>query len=571
VVIGRAFVLDDSRERVPYQTVSKANVEHELARLEKALEAARADVAADRDNAAAKLGPEPAKIFEFHLGMLHDQTLFDPIRKRIRSERVTAAYAVAEAFRALAEQFRKMDNPVFHQKANDVIDLDRRVLGKLLGQARDRLAAIDGEVIVISPELTPAQAASLDTSKVIGFATDAGGRTAHTSIVAAALGIPVAVGCQVLSTLISDGDEVIVDGTHGVVVTRPDAEIIERYRADIERLAGVEEGLLEVAELEAVTTDGTRISLMGNIEFHREVDAVLGAGGDGVGLYRTEFLYLTSTREPTEEDHYEAYKSAVERLGGKPLVIRTADLGADKYIEKRGEHPERNPYLGLRSIRYCLQNLDMFKTQLRAILRVSTLGPVKIMFPLISTAMELRQAKMILHDVMEEFAEEGKEYDADLPIGMMIEVPSAALMASVFAREVSFFSIGTNDLIQYTLAVDRGNERVANLYTGASPAVVQLIKMVIRAGKRFNVDTSLCGEIAGEATYTMLLIGLGLRTLSLVPAQIPHIKRVIRSVDVPTCERLARKIGSLDNERQVLNVLRDELRKVVPEADAWSS
>jgi phosphotransferase system enzyme I (PtsI) len=327
----------------------------------------------------------------------------------------------------------------------------------------------------------------------------------------------------------------------------------------------------ELAALEAVTLDGTRIQLMGNIEFAHEIEQLLVHGGDGVGLFRTEFLYLTRAAEPTEEEHYDEYRRSVEMLAGRPLTIRTFDLGADKFTQERADEPERNPMLGLRSIRYCLQNIPMFRTQLRAILRASADGPIRIMFPLISTTMELRQTKMILNDVMEECQEDGIAFDPSIPIGIMIEVPSAALMASAFAREVSFFSIGTNDLIQFTLAVDRGNERVANLYSGANPAVIALMKAVIRASKRFQVDTSICGEIAGEAMYTMLLIGLGLRTLSLVPSQIPHVKRVIRAVDVPTCERLARKVGSFDSERQVINCLREELEKVLPETeDGWS-
>jgi phosphotransferase system enzyme I (PtsI) len=572
VVIGRALVVDDARERVAFQTVPASAVPREIERLHLAMEAAKADLEVDRGQAERNLGPEPAKIFAFHLGLLQDRTLIEPIQKRIEQERTTAAYAVAEAFRSLAERFRAMDSEVFHQKASDVLDLDRRVLGKLLGGTRDRLAAVDGQVVVVAHDLTPAQVASLDTAKVMGFATDAGGRTSHTAIFAAALGIPVVVGCSDLSGQVSDGDEVIIDGTAGVVVRRPDPETLEQYRRDIVRRAGIKAGLRELARLEPVTRDGTRIGLLANIEFAHEVESALEQGADGVGLFRTEFLYLTSPSEPTEEEHYLAYSFLVRRLEGRPLVIRTADLGADKYTQARAEHPERNPFLGLRSIRYCLRNLPMFKTQLRAILRASTLGPLKMMFPLISTALELRQAKMVVRDVMEELEDEGIAFDPKIPIGIMIEVPSAALMASVLAREVSFFSIGTNDLIQYTLAVDRGNERVASLYTAANPAVVQLIKSVIRAGKRFNVETSLCGEIAGETTFTMLLIGLGLRTLSLVPSQVPHVKRVIRSVDIQTCERLARKVGSLDSDRQVLSCLRDELRRVLPEAESsWSA
>jgi phosphoenolpyruvate-protein phosphotransferase (PTS system enzyme I) len=577
VVIGRAFLLEDGRERVPYHAVRAADVDREMAHFEKALVAAIADLKRDRDRAAEKLGPEPAKIFEFHLGLLHDTTLLAPIRERITKEHVTAAYAVSEAFRDLADRFRAMGSEVFRQKASDVIDLDRRLLSKLVGQSRDRLARITEPVIVIAHDLTATQAASIDASKVIGYAADAGGRTSHGSIVAAALGIPIIVGCQRISRSVNDGDEIIIDGKSGVVIVQPDAETLAAYQRDVERLIGFQADLRELAVLESITQDGVRIKLMGNIEFAHEIDTLLSVGGEGVGLYRTEFLVLANRTSamPTEDEHYEAYRACVENLNGRPLTIRTLDLGADKETQERTEEPERNPFLGLRSIRYTLQNLPLFKTQLRAILRTTAIAPpgaVKIMFPLVSTYSELKQAKMILHDVMEECQEEGIEFKSDIPVGIMIEVPSAALMASTFAREVSFFSIGTNDLIQYTLAVDRGNERVANLYSGAHPAVLQLIKNVIRVARRFHVETSICGEIAGDPTYTMLLIGLGLRTLSLVPSQIPHVKRIVRSVDVTTCERLARKVGSFDSERQVLNCLREELQKTLPESDGgWSA
>jgi phosphotransferase system enzyme I (PtsI) len=571
VVIGRAFVLEDVLERVPYHTVPAAQVENEVWRLNTAIELAQAELEADRDRVEEKLGPEPAKIFAFHIGLLQDNSLIEPIRVRVQQEHVTATYAVAEAFRNLADRFRAMGSEVFRQKANDLLDLDRRVLGKLVGQSRDRLKKISEPVIVVSHELTPAQAASLDTATVIGFATDAGGRTSHTSIVAGALGIPVVVGCQRISAEVEDGDLIVIDGTAGVVVIRPDDATLDRYRKDAQRLERERAGLLELIPLDPVTRDGTRITLLGNIEFAHEVESVLRFGGDGVGLFRTEFLYLMQGKPPSEEEHYNEYCHAVKLLDGKSLTIRTMDLGADKYSQQQTDEPERNPMLGLRSIRYCLQNLAIFKVQLRALLRASVHGPIRIMFPLISTAMELRQAKMLLVDVMDELREEGVEFDEHVQIGVMIEVPSAALMSSTLAREVNFFSIGTNDLIQYTLAVDRGNERVANLYTAANPAVLQLVRAVVRASRRFNIDTSICGEIAGESLYTMLLIGLGLRTLSLVPAQIPAVKRVIRAVDVTECERLARKVGSFDSERQILNCLREDLRRAVPELVAGSS
>jgi phosphotransferase system enzyme I (PtsI) len=572
VVIGPVQVLDDVVERVPHRKVPAEDVNRQLRRLEQSLDHACIELGAERNRIAAELGHEPAKIFDFQLGLLSDEHLISRIRDRIESEKVTAEYAVSEEFRDLADRFRSMGSDVFRQKAYDVMDLDRRVLGKLVGMSQRQIAEMADPVIIVAHELTPGQAAALDMAKVLGIATDAGGRTSHTSIVARALGVPVVVGLQRVSQVVNVGDQVILDGNGGVLIVHPDEETLAQYRADMARLAGFKIDIAAMSRLESVTLDGVHVELLGNIEFPHEVEAVLANGGEGVGLYRTEFLYLTSPRPPTEEEHFEAYARTIELLDGRPLTIRTLDLGADKYTQERAIEPERNPFLGCRSIRYCLQNLPLFKTQLRAILRASGLGPLKIMFPLISTAMELRQTKMIVQDVVEECEDEGIEFDREIPIGIMVEVPSAALMASSLAREVAFFSIGTNDLIQYTLAVDRGNERVANLYTAASPAVLQLVKAVIRAGKRAGVQTSLCGEIAGEILYTMLLLGLGLRTLSLVPSQIPHVKRVIRSVDIGTCERLARKVGSFDSERQVLMALREALQNVVPElAGGWSA
>ena len=565
VIIGRAFVLDDAVRFIPHRAVAQKDVPHQLERLSTAMEQAIKDIEADRDRAAIKLGPEPAKIFEFHLGLLRDPSLIKHITDHIETDQVTAEYAVSEEFRKLAAQFRAMDSEVFRQKTADLLDLDRRVLNKLIGESEDRLARLTEPVVLVAHDITPTRAASLHRPEIIGIATDSGGRTSHASIMAAALGIPVVVGCTHVTEHVDEGDEIIVDGRNGLVIIRPDEQTLEQHRKEIERMGTYQLQLREAAPLDAVTLDGTRISLMGNIEFPHEIEEILANHGDGVGLYRTEYLYLISKTEPTEEEQFQEHRQAIEMLDGLPLTIRTLDLGADKKTQLLAEEPERNPFLGLRSIRYCLQNLPIFKTQLRSILRASALGPIRIMFPLISTAMELHQAKMILNDVMEECAEEGIEFDPDIPIGIMVEVPAAALSASALARECSFFSIGTNDLIQYTLAVDRGNERVANLYTAAHPAVLHLIRAVVRGARRWNVETSICGEIAGEVEYTMLLIGMGLRTLSLVPSQIPHVKRVIRSVDIEQCERLARKVGSFESERQVMNHLREEVRKVLPE------
>ena len=572
VVIGRAMVLEKSLHRVPFLILGEDEKPLELGKFNAAIEGATALVRQDRNQVAATLGEEPAKIFEFHLGLLNDATLIEPIRSRITDEGVNAAFAVVEAFGDLADKFRSMDNVVFRDKANDVFDLERRLLTQLTGGSKDRLASVHDPVIVICHQVTPADVAEFNHEKVLGIATDIGGRTDHSSIVAAAIGVPVVVGCKSVAEEVSDGDLLIIDGKTGTVIIDPDDETISRMRRNIELLESFKQKTEQITKQQSVTADGMSIHLYGNIEFSYEIEQVIAKGGEGVGLYRTEFQYLTSSTLPTEDELFDEYASAITRLEGRPLTIRTLDLGADKYTQAQAMEPERNPFLGLRSIRYCLQNQVLFRTQLRAIIRASALGPLRVMFPLITSVNELRQAKLIYREVLEECEEGGLDFAQNIPVGMMVEVPSAALMAATFTREVDFFSIGTNDLIQYTVAVDRGNERVASLYTAANPPVIKLIKSVIRAARRGKVETSLCGEIAGDPVYTMLHIGLGLRNLSLVPSQIPAIKQVIRKVTVEECERLARKIGSLDSDRRILSTLRTELQKKVPEAiGGWSA
>ena len=558
-----AFVLDQARERIARDDVAQPRRAEEVALLEHAIEAALASLRTDREQVERDLSPEAATIFDVHIVLLQDPALVDPVRARILDEGVTAAYAVAEAFHGLAERFRTMGSSVFRDKARDILDLERRILDHLLGRTRERLERVEEPVVLLAHELTPADAASLTKDKIVAIVLEVGGRTDHASIVASAIGVPVVVGCGDVLGDINDGDQIIVDGTDGVVVIHPDEAVSAKYNR---RKVKLEEFRASAGPAgETKTADGTHIDLHGNIEFVREIDGLLEVGGDGVGLYRTEFAYLTSATEPDEDDLHARYSSALTRLNGRPLTIRTLDLGADKYTQDHALEPERNPFLGLRSIRYSLQNLPMFRRQLRAILRASPCGNLRVMFPLVTTVGEFRQAKMLLQDVAEELRDEGHEVSDDIPIGMMVEVPSAAIMASTFARVADFFSIGTNDLIQYTVAVDRGNERVASLYTAASPAVLRLVKTVVRAAQRRNVPVSICGECASDITYTMLLLGLGLRSLSLVPAQIPRVREVIRRVTVEDCERLARRIGSLDSERTILKVLREELIQVLPE------
>lgn len=566
VAIGRVLVLDGRRERIPRRTVDSDKVQEELDRLDAALAESREELLDLESRANERLGDDAAQIFAFHRGMLADPSLTGPIKDRIQRERVTAEYAVGESFGELANWFRSLQDPSFNAKVDDVWDLERRVLRRLMGESKTRLARLTEPAIVIGHELTPSEAASFTPETVKAFVTDIGGRTSHTAIIAHSIGIPAVVGAGRLTEFAEDGDTIIVDGDRGVVVLNPDARTVEEHERYIERQRAFRRSLADLASEESRTLDGEHISLLGNIEFPREAAVVLQNGGEGVGLYRTEFLFLTRDDEPSEDEQYENYAEAVRLMDGRPITFRTFDLGADKYTSRQAQDPERNPFLGLRSIRYCLQNLPMFRRQLRAIMRASAIGPVRVMFPLITTLTELRQAKMVLRDVMEDLEDEGVAFDGSAKIGMMVESPAAAVMASAFAREVDFFSIGTNDLVQYVLAVDRTNEHVASLYTPTHPAVVRLLKDVVRAARRADADVSICGEIAGDVEYTMLLLGMGLRTLSASPQSLPRLKRVIRSVDIPSCERLARKVGSLDSERLIAMQLREAARKVIPEA-----
>jgi phosphotransferase system enzyme I (PtsI) len=566
VVISTAVVLDAEALVIPKRNVPVADLPAEIERFGKAVAVTVVDRQKLRDAVTAKHGKQIGAIFDFHMGLLKDPTLSNQVIAEIKSQGTTAEYAVSTVMRRLANAFQDMPNPYMSERVKDIHDIEKSLLRNLIGQRHSDLAHLDQDVVIIAHDLLPSQTAALDKTRVRGFATDVGGRTSHTAIVARAMGIPAVVGLGNITGEVSGGDTVIIDGTRGMVIVNPDADQIAEHREYERAQLRLESELAMLRELPAQTQDGHVVSMLANIELAEDIEEALIRGAEGVGLLRSEFLYLASDHEPTEEDHYQAYAKACKLLEGKPLVIRTLDLGADKYTQEKAASPERNPFLGDRSIRMCLHDIPMFKRQLRAILRASSLGDVRIMFPMISTLMELRQAKMILYDVMEEMEDEGQTFRRDIPIGIMIEVPSAALMANNFAKEVNFFSIGTNDLIQYTLAVDRTNEKVAGLFCPAHPAVLTLIREVIRAGSRNSIGVSVCGEMAGEPLYTLLLLGLGLTTFSMNGPDIPEVKKIIRSTTVEHARNVARKVMSFDSERQVMHYLREETRKIIPEA-----
>ena len=562
VTIGEAFVLDSEGFRIPRRFVERSAVDTELARLGAAIADTAREIERNRDAIRAELGEQYAAIFDAHLAMLHDERLQQELTSAVRDRNWWPEYAVSRTLRRYAKAFQNLDNHIA-QRAHDIHDIERSLLRNLLGQRRETLASISQPVIVLAHNLTPSETANLDRRLVKGFATELGGPGSHTAIVAEGLEIPAVVGIGPFLADVSGGEPVILDGNQGLVILQPDEETIARYRQELEDARTAAARLDVLRDLPAETTDGVRVQITGNIEFPSEAEHCLARGCDGIGLYRTEFLYLTSRREPTEEDHFAAYRSVVETMAGKPVVIRTLDLGADKMHTETTPEEERNPCLGLRSIRLSLRKLPMFRTQLRAILRASALGDVRVMFPLVSTIVELRQARMVLADVMEDLAEHGIAFNPRMPVGMMVETPAAVMMLDAFIKEVDFVSIGTNDLIQYTLAVDRGNKEVADLYNACDPAVLRLLRRSLDVAGEAGVPANVCGQMSGSVMYTQLLLGLGLRQLSVPASAIPEVKQVCRSVSVADCRLIADKALAMDGAREVKAFLRDQVRRLL--------
>jgi phosphotransferase system enzyme I (PtsI) len=567
MAIGPALVLDTEGFRIPHRCVKRELILGELERLGKALRASAADARNNQQAVSAKLGQQYGAIFGAHALLVEDESLARELESLIRQQSYSAEYAVSRVMRRHAKALESIDSGGLATRAADLFDIEKSILGHLLGQRREQLADLQEAVVILAHDLSPSETAALDARRVHAFATEAGGRASHTAIMAGVLEIPAVVGLGKFVTDVSGGDTVIVDGNRGVLILNPDDETLDRYRRAQSTFRTFETGLTELRDLPAETKDGVRVPLLGNIEFPSEAMHCLERGANGVGLYRTEFLYLGKDSDPTESEHLDAYLTVLQTLGPhQPVVIRTLDLGADKFSSQAEPAlVERNPFLGVRSVRLCLRNLTLFKTQMRAILRASAFGDVRIMFPMVSTLLELRQCKMILAEVKEDLEEEGIAFNRDLPVGTMIEVPSAALMADQMAREVDFFSIGTNDLIQYTLAADRTNEAVATLYSAGDPSVLRLIDLVVKAAEKHNVAVNVCGEMGGEPLYTMLLLGLGIRQLSITPHNIPEIKKLIRSIAIDEAVEVAREVMRLETARDVNNYLREQTRRVLPE------
>lgn len=565
--MGPALVLGSEGFRVPKRMVEVDAVDSEVQRFRAALEESVQEILFHEQLAAARLGPHYGAIFAAHRELARDPKLSTEIERLIRERNFSPEFACSRVLRQHARTLQNLGDRYFAERANDLFDLEKRILRHLLGEPREEPMQLNQPALLLAHNLTPSETANLDRRFVLGFSTEVGGKSSHTAILAGALGLPAVVGVGPFLANVAGGETVIIDGNDGLVIIDPDEETVARYRDADARQKSVAIRLKSLGPLKAETLDGVEIKLFGNIEFPSEVDHCVQCGAAGIGLYRTEFLYLDGGCEPTEQQHYEAYCRVAKAFPGRPVVIRTLDLGAEKFPDSMQQVIEAspNPTLGLRSLRLTLQNLPMFKTQLRAILRAASQGDIRIMFPLVSTLLELRQAKWILADVSEDLQEEGIEHNARIPVGMMVEVPSAAILADEFAREVDFFSIGTNDLIQYTLGVDRANPAVSHLYSSADPSVCRLIRQVVAAAERHQVAVSVCGQMSSDCLFTALLVGMGLRELSVSPNSILEVKQAVRSMTITQAREIATRAEIFDVSRDLESYLRGELSKFSPE------
>jgi phosphotransferase system enzyme I (PtsI) len=565
VAIGQALVFDREGYQITRSRIAKSEAASEWQRLQSAMETASTRLQTSAEQTANQLGTKFGSIFSAQQQMLLDRRLHDELRQLVIDKHFSAEYSVSEVLSGYAAAFRKAGPVFLSERADDIRDIERVILEALSGAPMVTLQNVREPAVIVSHDLTPGETAGLDPTMVLGLCMEAGGPGGHSAIVARGMELPAVVGIGPFLPLIRSKDSIIVDGHLGRVIINPDDTTLERYQARRIRRQSIARELTEIRELPACTSDGVRIQLMANIEFPHETQTCVERGADGVGLYRTEFLYLSSETEPSEEEHYQAYSHVARDLVGKPVVMRTLDLGADKMGRKPSAQIENNPFLGLRSIRLSLRNPSLFRTQVRAMLRAAVEGDIRIMFPMITTLDELRSARFLLRSVAEDLREEGHTVRENIPIGMMVEVPAAVLMLDRFVQEVDFVSIGTNDLTQYALAVDRSNEAVADLYQSCDPAVLRLIQRTWEIAESRQIPTSICGEMSNNPALALLLVGMGIRILSVAPSAIPILKKAIRSVSLGQCQAIAWRAMQLGTAREVDAFLQNQLAGLVPE------
>lgn len=549
---GPVHVFSIENDDVVRYHVDSAHIPDEIARFESGLIQTRAQILEMQQQIAEAIGAKDAGIFDAHLLVVEDQTLIDEVLRRLETEHCNVEYAFQEVANRYVESLSKIDDPYLRERALDIQDVSRRVIRNLQGKTPRPFLSIEEPHILIAHNLTPSDTATMNREYVRGFALDLGSQTSHTAIMARSLGIPAVVGLRNATEILETGVPALIDGYHGLLIIHPSEQTLREYE-ELEREKGaLAARLTKLRETKSTTRDGRHVVLSANIELPDEIDSVLANGAEGVGLYRTEFLYLNQPTLPSEEEQFEIYRSVAQRLAPDPLIIRTLDLGGDKISENIESGDELNPFLGWRAIRFCLENIHIFKAQLRAILRASVGANIKIMFPMISGLDEVRRGCEVLEECKNELRGEGHAFDDGLETGIMIEVPTAAIMADRLAREVDFFSIGTNDLIQYAIAIDRTNERVAHLYEPSHPSVVRLLKMVADAAHANNIWVGVCGEMAGEVLFTPLLLGLGMDELSASATIVPRVKSAVQALTSAECRQLLDEVLELDTPAAIL-------------------
>jgi len=555
ICIGKAYLVDrEGVEVIPKYCLLEKHVKGEVKRFKTAVQAARAHLLAVIENS-----PEPlqkARILDTHVHLLQDKMLYGRTIETIERERVNAEWALKTVVNGLKGAFEEMPDSYLRERVSDIVHVSELILQRLTGNEAHDIAAIDRRVILVARDLSPAETSQINLERIQGIVTDLGGKTSHTGIVARTLEIPAVVGLEQASRRIRTDDLIIVDGTRGMVIVNPTEETLAAYEEQKSLYERRRAGIAREAGREAVTRDGHRYRVLGNIELPEEVVAVINYGGDGIGLYRTEFQYMNREGFPSERELLESYRDVIEVMAPRPVIIRTLDINGDKALRPGGGDEEPNPALGLRAIRYCLKRPEVFRIQLRAILRAAVHGEVRLLFPMVSTYFEIREAKRLLQEAARSLARERIPHRGDIPVGAMIEVPSAVIIADHLAEEVDFFSIGTNDLIQYALAIDRGNRHVAHLYQPLDPAVLRLIHRTAEAARKRGIPVHMCGEMARTPLYTPLLLGMGIDDLSMNPQAIPEVKRMIRSIRLDEAQALVPQVLACRTAREAFERLR---------------
>ncbi|MBO8178810.1 MAG: phosphoenolpyruvate--protein phosphotransferase [Bacillus sp. (in: Bacteria)] len=559
IAIAKAYRLIEPDLTVNKTSIEK--VEEEVSRFRSAVEQAKEELEAIRDHAKEHLGEDKAEIFEAHILVLSDPELLTAIEDKISSESVNAEFALKEVSDMFVTMFEQMDNAYMKERAADIRDVTKRVLSHLLGVQLPNPSLISEEVIIIAEDLAPSDTAQLNKTYVKAFTTDIGGKTSHTAIMARSMEIPAVVGTKTATKEIEHGDLVIVDGIKGEVHVNPTPEVVEKYKKEQAAYEEQKKVWAKLLHEKSISADGHQVELAANIGTPDDLEGVINNGAEGIGLFRTEFLYMGRTELPSEEEQFEAYKTVLEKMEGKPVVVRTIDIGGDKELPYLNLPKEMNPFLGFRAIRLCLEEQEMFRTQLRALLRASVYGNLKIMFPMIATLDELHQAKAILSEEKEKLVSEGVQVAEQIEVGMMVEIPSTAVIADQFAKEVDFFSIGTNDLIQYTFAADRMNERISYLYQPYHPAILRLVKMVIDAAHKEGKWVGMCGEMAGDETAIPILLGLGLDEFSMSATSVLKARSQIRQLNKAEMEQLANNVLQLATTDEVIQAVQKAIHK----------